>query len=115
MISPFEQVAPPMWRLVDHDPNSDHGMVPSAYVASTKENGLDIITWTLERTGPGLDGWYWQVSQKSYSIICRIFPTPKYLSLSLYSQTTADMEKTEGDRLTLLHVLNEGESAKGSW
>ena len=43
-----------MWRLINHDPNSDNGMVPSAYVDSAKENGLDIITWTLERTGPGL-------------------------------------------------------------
>ena len=43
-------VAPPMWMLVEYDESSEYGMVPSAYVNSAKEHGLDIITWTLERT-----------------------------------------------------------------
>jgi glycerophosphoryl diester phosphodiesterase len=37
-------------------------MVPSAYAKAAKDAGLDIITWTLERSGP-LDaggGWYYQ-------------------------------------------------------
>eukprot|EP00984_Skeletonema_dohrnii_P036836 scaffold38256_cov161-Skeletonema_dohrnii-CCMP3373.AAC.1 len=53
-------VAPPMWMLVNHDPNTELGIAPSAYAESAKEHGLKIITWTLERTGPGLNGWYWQ-------------------------------------------------------
>ena len=58
-------VAPPMWMLVKYDESNEHGMVPSDYVTSAKDHGFDIITWTLERTGPGLDGWYWQVSGNS--------------------------------------------------
>ena len=50
-------VAPPMWMLVESDPSSELGIAESDYAKSAKEHGLDIITWTLERTGPGLDGW----------------------------------------------------------
>lgn len=53
-------VAPPMWRLVEEDEGSMTGMKLSSYYESAKEYGLDIITWTLERTGPGISGWYWQ-------------------------------------------------------
>lgn len=37
-------------------------MVPSTYATSTsaRDHGLNIIMWTLERTEPGLDGWYWR-------------------------------------------------------
>lgn len=55
-------VAPPMWRLVeeDDDPNNELGIRPAHYARSAREYGLDVITWTLERTAPGLDGYYWQ-------------------------------------------------------
>ena len=53
-------VAPPMWRLVDPAPGTPLKMVPSHYAMYAKAAGLDIITWTLERTPPGLQGYYWQ-------------------------------------------------------
>ena len=88
-------VAPPMWMLVSSsaddskmpieaqsvsDLSSELGIVPSEYTTSAKDHGLDIITWTLERTGPGLDGWYWQTLQ--------------------------DKELTDGDKFALLQVLS---------
>lgn len=42
-------VAPPMWALVELDPNKK--LVPSEYALAAKSAGLDIITWTLERSG----------------------------------------------------------------
>lgn len=83
-------VAPPMWMLVNTTDNVDAevapmseglGIAPSKYTESAKAHGLDIITWTLERTSPGLNGWYWQ--------------------------SVADNDLTEGDRLGLLQVLAE--------
>jgi glycerophosphoryl diester phosphodiesterase len=53
-------IAPPMWMLVTLNGNGE--IVPSAYAKAAKDAGLDIITWTLERSGP-LDaggGWYYQ-------------------------------------------------------
>ncbi|SFC92476.1 glycerophosphodiester phosphodiesterase family protein [Pseudoalteromonas denitrificans] len=53
-------IAPPMWMLITID--SDNKIVPSEYAKQAKAAGLDIITWTLERSGP-LDsggGWYYQ-------------------------------------------------------
>ena len=53
-------VAPPMWMLVTLDEQGK--VVPSAYAKQAKEAGLDIITWTLERSGPLTTGggWYYQ-------------------------------------------------------
>lgn len=42
-------IAPPMWVLVTLDQNGD--IVPSAYARAARAAGLDIITWTLERSG----------------------------------------------------------------
>ncbi len=54
-------IAPPMWMLVALD---DRGtIVPSEYAGQAKEAGLNIITWTLERSGPlnkDGGGWYHQ-------------------------------------------------------
>jgi glycerophosphoryl diester phosphodiesterase len=47
-------IAPPMWMLVTLD--ADDRIVPSAYTAAAKAAGLDIITWTLERSGPLASG-----------------------------------------------------------
>ena len=57
-------------------------MVASYYANAAKERGLDIITWTLERAGPGLDGFY-------------------------YDSTAGVVELAQGDRFTLLNVLDE--------
>jgi glycerophosphoryl diester phosphodiesterase len=43
-------VAPPMYALVKLD--SQQHIVPSEYALAAKVAGLDIITWTLERSGP---------------------------------------------------------------
>jgi glycerophosphoryl diester phosphodiesterase len=53
-------IAPPMWMLVTL--NDEKEIVPSAYTKAAKEAGLDIITWTLERSGPLAEGggWYFQ-------------------------------------------------------
>ena len=52
-------IAPPMWMLVTLQ---DGKIVPSVYATQAKAAGLNLITWTLERSGP-LDaggGWYYQ-------------------------------------------------------
>ncbi len=54
-------IAPPLWVLVTVD--VDNQIVPSAYALAAKAAGLDIITWTLERSGvlsDGAGGWYYQ-------------------------------------------------------
>ncbi len=53
-------VAPPMWMLLDLD--GGKSIVPSAYATAAQEAGLEIITWTIERSGPLNDGggWYYQ-------------------------------------------------------
>lgn len=52
-------IAPPLWVLV----TSENGeIVPSLWAQEAKAAGLNIITWTLERSGPLTDGggWYFQ-------------------------------------------------------
>ncbi len=53
-------IAPPMWALVTLDANNK--IIPSDYANLAKSAGLDIITWTLERSGPLTNGggWYYQ-------------------------------------------------------
>ncbi|ALG69292.1 glycerophosphodiester phosphodiesterase [Beggiatoa leptomitoformis] len=53
-------VAPPTWMLVTTDSNQQ--IIPSDYAKKAKALGLDIITWTLERSGPLKTGggWYYQ-------------------------------------------------------
>jgi glycerophosphoryl diester phosphodiesterase len=52
-------VAPPLWALVTLQGNR---IVPSQYSVNAKAAGLDIITWTLERSGTLTDGggFYYQ-------------------------------------------------------
>ena len=64
-----------------------HFKLLSTDTASAKEHGLGIITWTLERTGPGLAGWYWQSVTESVAAL--------------------DPKEVEGYRLALLHVLSQ--------
>ena len=53
-------IAPPMWMLVTTD--AENNIVPSAYAIEAKAAGLQIITWTLERSGhlASGGGWYYQ-------------------------------------------------------
>jgi glycerophosphoryl diester phosphodiesterase len=52
--------APPFWMLITLD--QEKRIVPSAYARAAKAAGLDIITWSLERSGPLASGggWYYQ-------------------------------------------------------
>lgn len=54
-------VAPPIFALLTSDGSGN--IVPSAYARNAKAAGLDIITWTLERSGilaDGNNGYYYQ-------------------------------------------------------
>lgn len=53
-------IAPPLWMLVDTDFNNR--IVPSIYAQYAKSADLDIISWTLERSGllKNGGGWYYQ-------------------------------------------------------
>jgi glycerophosphoryl diester phosphodiesterase len=53
-------IAPPIWMLVTT--GEDGTIVPSPYADAANEAGLNIITWTLERSGPlhTGGGWYYQ-------------------------------------------------------
>ena len=72
-------IAPPMWMLVGLD--SENSIVPSVYAKEARKAGLDIITWTLERSGllKNNGGWYYQ--------------------------TTTDVINNDGDMYELLDVL----------
>jgi len=53
-------VAPPLWKLMTLDAHGE--IAASDYALNAKAAGLDIITWTLERSGPLANGggWYFQ-------------------------------------------------------
>lgn len=72
-------VAPPMWVLLTLD--ADNHIVPSKYAKAARAAGLDIITWTLERSGPLATGGGW------------------------YHQSIADAIDNDGDFLVELDVL----------
>jgi glycerophosphoryl diester phosphodiesterase len=53
-------VAPPIFALLSE---KDNRMAPSLYARNAKEAGLDIISWSLERSGVMAiekGGWYYQ-------------------------------------------------------
>jgi glycerophosphoryl diester phosphodiesterase len=52
-------IAPPTWALVEVQ---NGRIVPSAYARAAKRAGVDLITWTLERSGPlnTGGGYYYQ-------------------------------------------------------
>lgn len=53
-------IAPPIWMLLSI--NSDQKIVPSKYAVNAKAAGVNIITWSLERSGPLKNGggYYYQ-------------------------------------------------------
>ena len=81
-------VAPPMWVLLTVDGSGR--IVPSQYAKDAKAAGLDIITWTLERSG---------------RIVEEVLPTKGTTSPSFYYQTTLDALHNDGDLMTTLDVL----------
>lgn len=82
-----EIVAPPTHVLVTLD--SEGKIVPSAYAKAAKEAGLDIITWTLERSGTLADGG------------------------GYYFQSVKDAIKGSGDTYVLLDVLAKDVGVRG--
>lgn len=72
-------IAPPMWMLLTV--SKEGKIVPSVYAKRARAAGLDIITWTLERSGPLQDGGGW------------------------YYQTTKGVINNDGDMLEVLDVL----------
>lgn len=54
-------IAPPLFALVT--PGTGGDMVPSAYAEAIKAAGMDMISWSLERSGPitpeNRGGWYY--------------------------------------------------------
>lgn len=71
-------IAPPLWMLLTLEGNE---MVPSALAIAAREAELEIITWTLERSGPLGTGGGW------------------------YYQTVAEQVSQDGDYFTVLDVL----------
>ena len=59
-------IAPATWLLVTSDGNGK--LLPSAYALQAKANGLDILTWSLERSGPLKNGGGWYYSGLSDAI-----------------------------------------------
>ena len=59
-------IAPATWLLVTSDGNGK--LLPSAYALQAKANGLDILTWSLERSGPLKSGGGWYYSGLSDAI-----------------------------------------------
>ncbi|MGR2738103.1 glycerophosphodiester phosphodiesterase family protein [Billgrantia sp. Q4P2] len=77
-------LAPPTWMLLAANPDfgeDDSRIVPSEYAERAKEAGLELITWTLERSGPLAEGGQW------------------------YHQTTEEVIRREGDKLITLDAL----------
>ncbi|KFI23065.1 glycerophosphodiester phosphodiesterase family protein [Nitrosococcus oceani] len=72
-------IAPPLWALLEL--NKDNEIVPSEYALNARAAGLNIITWTLERSGPLKDGGGW------------------------YYQTLANVIDNDGDMLEVLDIL----------
>jgi glycerophosphoryl diester phosphodiesterase len=53
-------LAPALWKMLTLDDNQK--IVPSDYAINAKAAGLDLIAWTVERSGPlnNGGGWYYQ-------------------------------------------------------
>ncbi len=80
-------IAPPMYSLVTTNANGD--IVPSDYAKFAKQAGLDIITWTLERSGHLEQGGGW------------------------YYQSVKDSVNNDGDMMVMLDVLAKQVGVKG--
>ncbi|MDN3650732.1 glycerophosphodiester phosphodiesterase family protein [Reinekea marina] len=59
----IQYIAPPIWTLLALNGNND--IVPSEYANAANDAGLNIITWSLERSGllQNGGGWYYQTIQ----------------------------------------------------
>jgi glycerophosphoryl diester phosphodiesterase len=82
--------APPMWVLLTV--NNNGKIVASQAAKDAKAAGLDIITWTIERSG---------------RIVEEVLPTKGTPSPSFYYQTTLDALQNDGDIMVTLNALNK--------
>ena len=80
-------VAPPMWALLSVQNGK---IVPSQYAKNAKSAKLDIITWTLERSG--------RIGEE-------VLPTKGTAAPSYYYQTIVDALSNDGDIMVALDVL----------
>ena len=81
-----EIIAPPMWMLLTVEGGE---IVPSAYAREAKAAGLDIITWTIERSG---------------RIVEDVLPTAAG-NPSFYYRSTIEVLENDGDLMRTLDVL----------
>ncbi len=80
-------IAPPIWMLLDLDATGK--IIPSAYAKEAKKAGLNLFTWTLERSGSLTEGGGW------------------------YYKTVGAAINNEGDVMTVLEVLAKDVGVKG--
>ncbi|WP_018405586.1 glycerophosphodiester phosphodiesterase family protein [Marinobacter gelidimuriae] len=72
-------LAPALWKMLTLDDNQK--IVPSEYAINAKAAGLDLIAWTVERSGPLNNDGGW------------------------YHQTITDAINNDGDTFTVIDVL----------
>lgn len=72
-------LAPAIWKMLTLD--GHQSIVPSDYAKNARAAGLDLIAWSLERSGPLAEGGGW------------------------YYQSVTDAINNDGDMLTVLDVL----------
>jgi glycerophosphoryl diester phosphodiesterase len=72
-------LAPALWKLIALDRKGD--IIPSQYAKNARAAGLDLIAWTVERSGPLASGGGW------------------------YYQTVADAINNDGDVFKVIDVL----------
>ena len=80
-------IAPPLWKLLKTDAAGK--ITSSVYAKAAKATGLEIITWTLERSGPLTTGGGW------------------------YYQSVRDAIDDDGDMLRVLDVLASDVGVRG--
>jgi glycerophosphoryl diester phosphodiesterase len=80
-------IAPPIWVLLTVENGQ---IVPSLYAKEAKKAGLDIITWTLERSG---------------RIVEEVLATKGTASPEFYYQSTLEALHNDGDLMVTLDVL----------
>ena len=82
-------VAAPLWMLLEVDSSGRIGA--SRYARDARTAGLDIIAWTLERSG---------------RVVEEVLPTRGTAAPSFYYQSTLEALENDGDLMTILDVLS---------
>ena len=84
--SGVNNLAPPLWKLLALDAKR---VVPSTYAREARAAGLQLFTWTLERSGSLANGGGW------------------------YFQTVRPAIRRDGDVMAVLHVLAKDVGVRG--